>query len=220
MSQFNYIKLNILACYTEVLLVELLNSNLIGSQSVNAANQCGKQCKLLCFQRIFLLEQVDGNFTIGKYFQGKKMDFNELITDFATRHGVEGLAIEDGTAAIDVDGIAIAFAENGDGLVATAVIGEPPVEGRADFADLLLEANLGADAFFAKSRESNRYVLIRRLALIGLDGAAFDAAVESLVNFAETWCRLLEDFRPAARSAVEANTDGSPADGFSPFMQV
>ena len=150
------------------------------------------------------------------------MDFNELISDFASRHGVEGLTIEDGAAAIEVDGIAVALAEVGGDLLATAVVGEPPAEGRADFADLLLEANLESNAFFGKSKDSGRYVLSRRLALAGLDGAAFDAALEGLVNQAETWRRLLEDFRPAAEAAAEAEAENGAAFSASPggFLQV
>jgi len=154
------------------------------------------------------------------------MDFNELITDFATRHGVENLAVDDGAAAIEVDGIAVALADAGGDLLASAVIGEPPADGRAEFADLLLEANLELDAFFAKSKESGRYILSRRLPLVGLDGASCDAALESLVNSAETWQRLLEDFRPAAAEAA-AKMEESAASGMvsgstslGGFMQV
>lgn len=148
------------------------------------------------------------------------MDFNELITDFASRHGVENLTVEDGAAAIDVDGIAVALADVGGDLLATAVVGEPPAEGRADFADLLLEANLESDAFFAKSKDSGRYVLSRRLALAGLDAEAFDAALEALVNLSETWRRLLDDFRPAAEAAADAADAADFSASPGGFLQV
>ena len=143
------------------------------------------------------------------------MDFSELISDFAVRHGVEGLAAEDGAAAIEVDGIAVLLATAGGTLLATAEIGDPPPEGAAAFADLLLEANLESDAAFAKSQESGRYVLTRRCALAGLDGEAFDAALEAFVNRAEAWRKLLADYRPAAAAAAEA-----AAVGIGSFMQV
>lgn len=41
------------------------------------------------------------------------MDFTELISDFAARHAVTDLAAEDGTAAIEVDGIAVLLASAG-----------------------------------------------------------------------------------------------------------
>lgn len=148
------------------------------------------------------------------------MDFNELISDFASRHGVEGLAAEDGAAAIDVDGLAVLLAAAGDALVATAGIGEPPPEGAAAFADLLLEANLESEAFFAKSKENGGYVLVRRLPLAGIDGDAFDAALESLVNRAEAWRKLLADYRPAAAAAAEAAETDAAAVGAGGFLQV
>ena len=148
------------------------------------------------------------------------MDFPELISDFATRHGVEGLAVEDGAAAIDVDGIAVLLASAGGELLASAEIGEPPPDGAAAFADLLLEANLDSDAVFAKSKESGRYVLTRRIALAGLDGEAFDASLESFVNRAEAWRRLLADYRPAAAAAAEAAEDTAAAVGAGSFLQV
>ena len=137
------------------------------------------------------------------------MDFKELISDFSTRHGLEGLAVEDNTASIDVDGITITFVTDGDVLSAVAEIGEPPVEGKANFADLLLAANFSANTIFAKMQESNTYVLIQRLPLAGLDGAAFDKALEALVNQAETWRNLLTEFRPAAEAAAAAESENS-----------
>ncbi len=56
---------------------------------------------------------------------------------------------------------------------------------------------------------------MRRLALPTLDSDAFDAALESLVNQAETWRRLLADFRPAAKAAAEEPTFGTGG-----FVQV
>ena len=38
------------------------------------------------------------------------MDFQELISDFATRHGIGNLAAEDNVAALDVDGIVVTLA--------------------------------------------------------------------------------------------------------------
>ena len=131
------------------------------------------------------------------------MDFSQLISDFAERHGIANLAVEDNAVALDIDGIVVTLVAAGDALSVSADIGEPPVEGRADFADLMLEANLQSDAFFAKESESGSYILVRRLALPMLEADAFDAALEAHVNLAETWRRLLADFRPVAKAAVE-----------------
>ena len=147
------------------------------------------------------------------------MEFKELISDFSTRHGIEDLAAEDNTASIDVDGIAISFVTDGDVLSAIAEIGEPPAEGKADFADLLLAANFRAETIFAKIQESSTYVLIHRLPLARLDGATFDKALEELVNQAETWRNLLAEFRPAAEAAAAAKTE-TPSFDATGFLRV
>ena len=143
------------------------------------------------------------------------MDFPELISTFAERHGIANLAAEDNAAALDIDGIVVTIVAAGDTVSISADIGEPPAEGWADFAELLLEASLQADAFFAKAPESGIYVAVRRLALATLEPDAFDAALEALVNQAETWRRLLADFRPAAQAAAE-----EPSFGTGGFVQV
>lgn len=130
------------------------------------------------------------------------------------------LAAEDGTAAIEVDGIAVLLASAGRELLASAEIGEPPPDGAAAFSDLLLEANLDSDAVFARSKESGRYILNRRIALADLDGEAFDAALESFVNRAEAWRRLLADYRPAAAAAAAAAEADTAAISPGGFLQV
>ena len=147
------------------------------------------------------------------------MEFQQLIADFAERHGIANLAAEDNAAALDVDGIVITLAAAGDALLISAGIGEPPVDGRAEFAELLLEANLQSEAFFAKESESGAYILVRRLSLLSLDAESFDAALEALVNLAETWHRLLADFRPVAKAAAE-RTEELPQFGANGFVQV
>jgi hypothetical protein len=147
------------------------------------------------------------------------MDFAELISDFAERHGIAELAAEDNAAALDIDGIVVTLVAAGDALSIFADIGEPPAEGRADFAELVLEANLQSEAFFAKEHESGSYILVRRLALSTLEADAFDAALESFVNLSETWRRLLADFRPVAKAAAE-RVDEVPQFGVNGFVQV
>ena len=57
------------------------------------------------------------------------MDFAELISDFAERHGIADLAAEDNAAALDIDGIVVTLVAAGDALSISAEIGEPPAEG-------------------------------------------------------------------------------------------
>ena len=147
------------------------------------------------------------------------MDFDKLISNFAERHGIADLAAEDNAAALDIDGIVVTLVAAGDALSVSADIGEPPSEGRGDFAELMLEANLQSEAFFAKEPERGAYVLVRRLPLAMLDAGAFDAALEAHVNLAETWRRLLADFRPVAKTAA-SRTNEAPQFGDNGFFQV
>ena len=146
------------------------------------------------------------------------MEFDKLISDFAVRHSIEGLSVEEDTAALDIDGIIVGLNDDGGVLAMTAEIGKPPAEGRDAFAEMLLEANFGSDFVFAKSSENGNYVMTSRVALDGLDGEAFDAALEALVNRAEAWRKLLEDFRPAAEEA--AAMEESLTFGNDGFLQV
>lgn len=147
------------------------------------------------------------------------MEFTELVASFAERHGIADLAADDGAAALDIDGIVVTLVGTGDTVSLSADIGQPPADGRASFAKLLLEANLQSDIFFAKAPESESYVAVRRLALQDLDAEAFDAALEALVNHAETWRRLLDDFRPAAEAAAAAEVESDQLN-VGGFLQV
>ena len=149
------------------------------------------------------------------------MEFDKLIADFGTRHKVESLVAVDDAAALDIDGIIVTMVAKGDVLTISAEIGEPPAEGASAFADLLLEANMQSGMFFAKAPRAGAYIAVQRLSLLLVDDDSFDAALESFVNQAETWQRLLSDFRPVAKAAAEhAKSEGSPSFGSSGFMQV
>ena len=149
------------------------------------------------------------------------MDFNELIADFAERHHVDDLTVTDNAAALDIDGITVLLVSNGELLTVSAEVGEPPAEGTGAFANLLLEANMQADFFFAKAGGSDNYLIVQRLPLVSLDPASFDSTLEAIVNNAETWRRLLADFRPAAKAASELAASGeAPSLGSAGFMQV
>ena len=149
------------------------------------------------------------------------MKFKELIDVFAKRHGIADLVPEDDGVSLDIDGIVVAvLAVRGELVTLSAEIGEPPVEGRAEFADALLEASLESAAFFAKSAQTGKYMLLRRLSLLSLDVAAFENAIESLVNTAEVWRKMLDDFRPAAKAVAESAAAESPSFGASGFIPV
>ena len=148
------------------------------------------------------------------------MEFNQLIADFAKRHNVENLVVVDGAAALDIDGIIVTIVSKGDLLNLSAEIGDPPAEGEAAFANLLLEANTHLGAVFAKVPDPGQYVVVQRLQLALVDVDAFDSALEAFVNQAETWRRLLADFRPVAKAAAEGRAAEHQSFGSSEFMKV
>ena len=147
------------------------------------------------------------------------MEFQQLIADFAERQGIANLAAEDNAVALDIDGIVVTLVAAGDALSISADIGEPPAEGRAEFAELLLEANLQGGASFAKAPDPGPYILVQRFSLVLVDGNAFDSALEAFVNQTETWSRLLTDFRPVAKAAAEKVGD-TPLFGTNGFVKV
>lgn len=147
------------------------------------------------------------------------MDLKELASEFAERHGIEGISVVDEAFSLDIDGIPVSVIADGDKVNIVAEIGEPPVEGKAIFADLLLEANMNSEAVFMKDAENDKYLLSRSLGLASLDSQGFDTALEALVDQAETWRQMLEEFRPAADAAADAEEE-TPTFGETGFMQV
>ena len=147
------------------------------------------------------------------------MEFNQLIDEFAKRHNVENLVAVDGAASLDIDGFIVTIVANEGMLILSAEIGEPPAEGAATFANLLLEANLQSGVFFAKAVGSGPYLAVQRTSLSLLDEDAFDKMLEAFVNQTETWSRLLTDFRPVAKAAAEKVGD-APLFGTNGFVKV
>lgn len=148
------------------------------------------------------------------------MDFSDLIADFGVRHNVENILVIDGAASLDIDGIIVTIVSKEDVLTLSAEIGDPPAEGNAKFSNLLLEANMQSGSYFAKAPGLGPYFIVRRLAQPLIDGDSFDSALEAFVNSAETWRRILSDFRPISAEAAKQHGEASPAFGSSEYMQV
>ena len=124
-----------------------------------------------------------------------------------------------GAASLDIDGIIVTVVASDASLVLSAEIGDPPADGAAIFSNLLLEANMGSGPYFARIPEG-AYLVVQRLPLALVDGESFDAALESFVNNAEKWHRILADFRPIATVAADRAKAESPSYGSADFMQV
>ncbi len=155
------------------------------------------------------------------------MGFIELVSSFAERHAIEGLAAEDGVAMIDIDGTEVTLRESAEGrAVAIAVlIGEMPPDASGLFASVALQANFIAFGGTALSldAETDELSVVTSLPLALADPDSLSAAVESLVNTAEEWRRnavvFLEVDEEAAFSDAEA-ADANPLSGDSGFLRV
>ena len=136
------------------------------------------------------------------------MELNELMSAFAEKLGIEGIAVENGTCSLTIDDIPMEFTESPDGLavVGVAVIGEPPPEKREAFYEMLLEANTqlyGTKGIaLGKSPDTGEIILIGGLPFKGLEMEEFCKDLDEFVSKAEEWREALENFRPAAEEAA------------------
>ena len=136
------------------------------------------------------------------------MELNELMSAFAEKLGIEGIAVENGTCSLTIDDIPMEFTESPDGLavVGVAVIGEPPPETREAFYEMLLEANTqlyGTKGIaLGKSPDTGEIMLIGGLPFKGLELKEFCKDLDEFVSKAEEWREALENFRPAAEEAA------------------
>ena len=153
------------------------------------------------------------------------MDAKELIADIAKRIGLE----YDGgdTFSFEADGLVVAISSlpELDAVALTGDVGEPPPERLEGLYKTLLGANhfFGgtAGATISLDPDNGRIALCRALPLATLDGDKFYAEVERFVNTAETWAKVVSDYRGAAAEAPdEGAAEERPAFGAGGFMQV
>ena len=155
------------------------------------------------------------------------MEFIELVTSFAERHAIEGLAAEDGVATLDIDGTEVTLRESAEGraVAIAALIGEMPPDANGVFASVALQANYAAVGGMALcvDAETDELSVATSLPLALADPDTLSAAVESLVNTAEEWRRnavaFLEVDEEAAFSDAEA-ADAHPLSGDPGFLCV
>ena len=152
------------------------------------------------------------------------MELKELTSAFAAKMGIDGLAVQDGVCALEIDGIPLQITETASGgaLLATAVVGPPPPEKTESFLNLLLEANTETfgpqDRALGMLRDTGDVVLQWRIPTRDVELDGFCAELEAFVNQVEQWRLALENFRPAAEEAASRDEEvpamGLPASGF------
>ncbi len=153
------------------------------------------------------------------------MDFNELLAAFAAKYGVEGLDGADGAAELGVDGFRVELLDDpqSQSVLACVEIGLPQPDADGAFCGLMLKANFllrdTEGATLCQNPETGAYALVRPFPLALADTESLGAGLESLVNQAENWRRVLaglrtaEEVRSAAPEAADAPRDAVP-DGF------
>ena len=113
------------------------------------------------------------------------MELKELTSAFAAKMGIDGLTVEDGVCALEIDGIPLQIAETavGGALLATAVVGLPPPEKTEAFLDLLLEANTETfgpqDRALGKIHDTGEVVLQWRIPTRDVELDGFCAELEA-----------------------------------------
>ena len=156
------------------------------------------------------------------------MEFKELIAGFADRYGIEGLDGADGAAELKVDGIRVELLDDPQthSLFACAEIGHPPPDANGAFGAMMLEANFllraTEGATLCQNPETHAYALVRPFPLALTDVESLAAGLESLVNQAENWRRVLAGLRSAeeVRSAAQVPDDGHHGMISSGFVHV
>ena len=142
------------------------------------------------------------------------MEFNELITEFAIRYGVEGLNAQNGTTALEIDGMNVGFLHDSplgdgtdDGIMVIVEIGYAPPDVDGPFGAVMLKANylLGGTggAILCQNPDTNAYAIMHRYSLTMLDLETFSNELETLLTTAENWKKILAGIR-VAEEAKEA----------------
>ncbi len=131
------------------------------------------------------------------------MVFEELLSAFAAKYGIEGLDGADGVAELDVEGIRVELLDDPQthGMLACAEIGHPPPDANGAFGAMMLMANFllraTEGATLCQNPETNAYAIVRPFQLALTDIASLSAGLESLVNQAENWRKALAGLRVA-----------------------
>lgn len=158
------------------------------------------------------------------------MEFNELVESFAASLGVEGVEIDGGAAAFEIDGmlVHVFHDEAANTVMVYGEIGQPPSEDDRSFGPAMLKANhlFGGTggATLCRDPETGAYGIFQPFDLDKIDLEAFSAAVARIADKTEYWRKVLNAFQVAeqekgAAAAEEVLVDAIHG-GTSGFIQV
>lgn len=158
------------------------------------------------------------------------MEFNELIEAFAASLGIEGVQIEGGAAAFEIDGMKVnIFNDAGaDTVMVYGEIGQPPSDDDRSFGPAMLKANhlFGGTggATLCQNPETGEYAIFKAIPLVNLDAESLAAEVARIVEKTEYWRGILNAFQVAEREKGEAAAEGVLVDaihgGLNDYIQV
>lgn len=154
------------------------------------------------------------------------MNGKELMADLARRLNIE--VPEGDSLSFEADDLAVTvnYIVEIDALVLVGDVGEPPPERLEGLYKAILSANHlfagTGGATLALDGDSGRVTLCRTLPLALLDADSLYADVERFVNTAETWRKIVVDYRGAAETASSLGAEAldSPSFPGGGFMQV
>lgn len=125
------------------------------------------------------------------------MEFKELLAAFAAKYGIEGLDGADGAAELEVDGIRVELLNDSQNhsIFACVEIGLPQHDANGAFCSMMLQANFllraTEGATLCQNPETHAYAIVRPFPLTLTDAETFSAGLESLINQAENWRKML-----------------------------
>ena len=155
------------------------------------------------------------------------MSYEELIERFAAKYGIDGLAAEDGVAAMVVDGTKVELiSDEVAGCVVIYVeIGYPPPDANGRFGEMMLKANhlfIGTNGgTLCQNPETDAYVLMRPIPLAQLEGEeAVGAILEETLAQVESWQKMLNGLREAEDAHDTQVAEESASFNAGEFIQV
>lgn len=158
------------------------------------------------------------------------MEFNELIQAFAASLGLDGVEIEGGAAAFEIDGMKVNIFNDAeaDTVMVYGEIGQPPSEDDRSFGPAMLKANhlFGGTggATLCQNPEMGEYAIFQAFPLSRLNAESLAEEVARIVDKTEHWRNILNAFQVAEREKGAAAAEEVLLDaihgGQSGFMQV
>ena len=116
------------------------------------------------------------------------MNIHEIVEKLKEKFSLEELNVNNNSCSIIIDTLPVEIEEIENSIIIlVGLIGDPPIEKKEDFANLLLESNLALvyskNHIIARNAESGSYVLLER---ISIEQSSFPEFLEHLEKFADT----------------------------------